>query len=284
MIPVAEARARILADMATAAPEETLPVARGLGRVLAAEVQAPFDVPTADNSAVDGYAVRAADLVPEGCVRVRVVADLPAGAVYEGGIGSREALRIMTGAPMPRGADTVVPQELSESAGDCVDLRAVDPRSNVRSRGEDVRAGAIVLQAGAVLRPQDLGLVASLGFAELRVHRRPRVALLSTGDEVVEPGQSRRPGQIYDADSWDVRVSLALLDSDDRPDGVFVNINDRPGPFMVGSKTLKIAGRTHVRETALGPSFMISPSAFFQTNIGAARALIDLVLVIIIIG
>jgi molybdopterin molybdotransferase len=202
MIPVAEARARILADVATAAPEETLPVARGLGRVLAKDVRAPFDVPTTDNSAVDGFAVRAADLDPGGRARVRVVADLPAGAVYEGGIGPREALRIMTGAPMPRGADTVVPQELSESAGDWVDLRAVDPGANVRSRGEDVRAGAVVLQAGAVLRPQDLGLVASLGFAEVRVHRRPRVALLSTGDEVVEPGQSRRPGQIYDANRF----------------------------------------------------------------------------------
>jgi molybdopterin molybdotransferase len=202
MIPVAEARARILADVASAAPEETLPVARGLGRVLATDIQAPFDVPPADNSAVDGYAVRAADLVPQGRAHLRVVADLPAGGIYEGGIGPREALRIMTGAPLPRGADTVVPQELSESAGDWVDLRAVEPGANVRARGEDVRAGTVVLQAGAVLRPPDLGLVASLGFAELRVHRRPRVALLSTGDEVAEPGQPRRPGQIYDANRF----------------------------------------------------------------------------------
>jgi molybdopterin molybdotransferase len=202
MIPVAEARARILADVASAAPEETLPVARGLGRVLATDIQAPFDVPPADNSAVDGYAVRAADLVPQGRAHLRVVADLPAGGVYEGGIGPLEALRIMTGAPLPRGTDTVVPQELSESAGDWVDLRAVEPGANVRARGEDVRAGTVVLQAGAVLRPPDLGLVASLGFAELRVHRRPRVALLSTGDEVAEPGQPRRPGQIYDANRF----------------------------------------------------------------------------------
>ncbi|HEY7139655.1 MAG TPA: gephyrin-like molybdotransferase Glp [Methylomirabilota bacterium] len=202
MIPVAEARARILADVASAAPEETLPVARGLGRVLATDIQAPFDVPPADNSAVDGYAVRAADLVPQGRAHLRVVADLPAGGIYEGGIGPLEALRIMTGAPLPRGADTVVPQELSESAGDWVDLRAVEPGANVRARGEDVRAGTVVLQAGAVLRPPDLGLVASLGFAELRVHRRPRVALLSTGDEVAEPGQPRRPGQIYDANRF----------------------------------------------------------------------------------
>jgi molybdopterin molybdotransferase len=202
MIPVAEARARILADVVTTTPEETLPVARGLGRVLARDVTAPFDVPPADNSAVDGYAVRASDLVPGRRVRLRVVADLPAGTVYAGHLEPGRTLRIMTGAPIPPGADTVVPKELSQAAGDDVELGEVEPGANVRASGEDVRAGTVVLRTGAVLRPQDLGLIASLGFAEVRVRQRPRVALLSTGDEVAEPGRPRRPGQIYDANRF----------------------------------------------------------------------------------
>jgi molybdopterin molybdotransferase len=249
MIPVAEARARILADVAGAAPEETLPVARGLGRVLAKGVLAPFDVPSADNSAVDGYAIRAADLVPGGRARLRVVADLPAGAVYEGGIGPRETLRIMTGASMPRGADTVVPQELSESAGDWVELGAVEPGANVRPRGEDVRAGTVVLQAGSVLRPQDLGLVASLGFAEVHVHRRPRVALLSTGDEVVEPGQSRRPGQIYDANRFSLGGMVAGAGADPLDLGIVPDVRE-----LLRERLLQAAGAADVVLTSGGVS------------------------------
>ena len=249
MIPVAEARARILADVAGAAPEETLPVARGLGRVLAKDVLAPFDVPSADNSAVDGYATRAADLVPGGRARLRVVADLPAGAVYEGGIGPRETLRIMTGAPMPRGTDTVVPQELSESAEGWVELGAVEPGANVRPRGEDVRAGTVVLQAGSVLRPQDLGLVASLGFAEVHVHRRPRVALLSTGDEVVEPGQSRRPGQIYDANRFSLGGMVAGAGADPLDLGIVPDVRE-----LLRERLLQAAGAADVVLTSGGVS------------------------------
>ncbi len=210
MISVADAQAHILARIARPTAPESVPVARALGHVLARDVGAPFDVPPADNSAVDGYAVRAADLVPGGGARLRVVSDLPAGSTYAGALGAGEALRIMTGAPIPAGADTVVPQELAEiegSAGAGVRLAAVPAGANVRARGEDVRAGQVVLAPGAVLRPQELGLLASLGLPDVWVHARPRVALLSTGDEVVEPGLPRRPGQIYDAN----RFSLAGL-------------------------------------------------------------------------
>jgi molybdopterin molybdotransferase len=226
MIPVAEARTRILADVATVAPEETLPVARGLGRVLARDILAPFDVPPADNSAVDGYAVRGSELAQNGSTRVRVIADLPAGAVFKGSVGPRETLRIMTGAPIPDGTDTVVPQELSERAGEWLDLRPVDPGANVRARGEDVRTGEVVLRAGAVLRPQDLGLVASLGFAEVRVHRRPRVALFSTGDEVVEPGHPRGPGQIYDANRFSLGGMVAGAGAEALDLGIVPDVHD----------------------------------------------------------
>jgi molybdopterin molybdotransferase len=227
MIAVAEARARILADMTSAAPAETLPVSRGLGRVLARDVTAPFDVPLADNSAVDGYAVRAADLVASGRARLRVVADLPAGAIYANAIGPGEALRIMTGASMPRGTDTVVPQELAASAGEWVELRAVERGANVRARGEDVQAGAIVLRAGTVLRPQDLGLIASLGHGDVQIHRRPRVALISTGDEVVEPGQPRRPGQIYDANRFSLGGMIQAAGADPIDLGIVPDIRER---------------------------------------------------------
>ena len=202
MISVAQGQAYILARVVRPLPAEPVAVTQALGRVLVRDVPAPFDVPPVDNSAVDGYAVRAADLVAGGHARLRIVSDLPAGSAYDGLVGAGETLRIMTGAPMPAGADTVVPQELAEREDGTVRLGAVPAGANVRARGEDVRSGVVVLRQGTVLRPQELGLLASLGLHEAWVHARPRIALLSTGDEVVEPGLPRKPGQIYDANRF----------------------------------------------------------------------------------
>ena len=208
MIAVREGQARILSHVEGPVPSEIVPVTRALARVLAADVQAPFDVPPADNSAVDGYAVGSGDIPASGTRELDVVGDLAAGALFTGTLGAGQALRIMTGAPMPAGADTVYPQEVVERAGDRVRVGPIAKGVNVRMRGEDVEAGGTVIAQGTVLRPQEIGLVTSLGLWQLGVHRRPRVALLSTGDEVAEPGTPRRPGQIYDANRFTLRGSI----------------------------------------------------------------------------
>jgi molybdopterin molybdotransferase len=133
------------------------------------------------------------------------VADLPAGAVFDGSLAAGETVRIMTGAPMPDGADTVYPQEVAEPEGEGIRVGAIARGANVRYRGEDVRAGGVVLAAGTVLRPQELGVAASLGLPQLSVRQRPRVAIVSTGDEVAEPGAARKPGQIYDSNRFALR-------------------------------------------------------------------------------
>ena len=202
MISVREAQARILAQVDRVAPPEVIPLGSALGRVLADDVRAVFDVPPTDNSAVDGYAVRGDDIPPAGVRELTVVADLAAGAVFDGAIGPGEALRIMTGAPMPAGADTVYPQEIVERAGGRVRVPVGDRGVNVRRRGEDVRAGTVVLPGGRPLRPQELGVAASLGLPQLLVRQKPRVAILSTGDEVAEPGDERKPGQIFDSNRF----------------------------------------------------------------------------------
>ena len=202
MISVADAQARILVQITTVAPPHIVPVPAALGRVLAEDLRASIDVPPTDNSAVDGYAVIHAPLAPGERRDLTVVGELAAGGVFDGVIGPGQALRIMTGAPMPAGADTVYPQEVVERAGARVTVGPIERGVNTRGRGEDVRAGSVVVPAGSVLRPQELGVAASLGFPQILVRQRPRVAILSTGDEVVEPGETRKPGQIFDSNRF----------------------------------------------------------------------------------
>jgi molybdopterin molybdotransferase len=205
MISVRDAQAHILDRITAAAPPEFLPLAAALGRVLAGDVRAEMDVPPTDNSAVDGYAVASADIPGAGTRALEVVAELAAGSVFAGTLRAGQALRIMTGAPMPSGADTVYPQEVVERRGGSAIVGPLGAGANTRRRGEDVQAGTVVLPAGGVLRPQEIGVAASLGLAQLLVRRKPRVAILSTGDEVAEPGSVRKPGQIYDSNRFSLR-------------------------------------------------------------------------------
>jgi len=155
-----------------------------------------------------------------------VVADLAAGAVFEATLGPGEALRIMTGAPIPAGADTVYPQELVERAGRVVRIPGGAPGVNVRHRGEDVRAGTVVLPAGVALRPQELGVAASLGLPQLLVRQKPRVAILSTGDEVTEPGHARKPGQIFDSNRFSLHGLVEAAGGEPTDHGIVPDLYD----------------------------------------------------------
>lgn len=226
MISVRDGQNRILAQVAAPLPPELQPLTRALGRVLAEDVTAPFDVPPADNSAVDGYAVASADIPATGDAVLDVVADLPAGFVFDGTLARGQTLRIMTGAPIPRGADTVYPQEIVTRDGARVRVGPIAKGVNVRLRGEDVRSGAVVIPRGTALRPQEIGLIASLGAWQIEVHCRPRVALLSTGDEVAEPGTPRTPGQIYDANRFTLRGSIEQCGGDVIDLGIVPDLRD----------------------------------------------------------
>ncbi len=214
MVGVDEARDRILAAFAPLEPV-TMPVADALGLVLAETVVAAENVPPFENAAMDGFAVRAEDTVgasPSSPRGLRVVAEIAAGYAPDATVTTGTAVRIMTGAPMPAGADTVVRFEETDEAslgreqvgipGSTIGiLREARPTENVRPAGEDVPAGTTVLTPGIRLRPAEIGLLAALGRTTVTVHRRPRVAILATGDEVVPSGEPLRPGQIRDSDS-----------------------------------------------------------------------------------
>lgn len=212
-LSVAQAREAILTPLRPVAGVETLALAEALGRVLAQDLISPMNVPPHDNSAMDGYAFDGALLEtdPGAGLTLSVAGTAYAGQAYTGDVAPGQAVRIMTGAVMPAGLDTVVPQELVKTEGEGSDLRVTVPARTVkrgenrRRAGEDLAEGKPAIRAGRVLRPSDLGLAASLGFAELTVRRRLRVALISTGEELRNPGQPLPDGCIYDSN----RASLA---------------------------------------------------------------------------
>jgi molybdopterin molybdotransferase len=182
---------------------ERVPLRRALGRTLAQEIAAPIALPGYDNSAVDGYAVRFDDLDPHGPTTLRCVDRIAAGHEPATALAPGLAARIFTGAALPEGADVVIMQEDCQRASDLVTIRpGIKRHANTRQAGEDVPRGAQALKVGRRLGPAELGLLAALGFAEAPVRRKLSIALLSTGDEVREPGQPLAPHQIYDANRF----------------------------------------------------------------------------------
>ena len=181
--------ARIILDNCRPLSSERRPLRDALDAVLAEDVTSPIDLPPWDNSAMDGYAVRSADLVEAETV-LEVIETIPAGQFPQKSIGKAQATRIFTGAPLPQGADTVIRQEDTALGGDSDGRVAIrntrDAKKNIRRRGEDIRKGVLVLTAGAALGPAQLGVLASIAWGTPLVHRRPRVAFMGSGDEIVD--------------------------------------------------------------------------------------------------
>ncbi len=199
MITVAEARERIIAPL-RATPIETVALAEAWGRVLAAPVTARLTQPPVDVSAMDGYALRASDGVAD--AQLRVIGAAPAGHPFDGTIGAGEAVRLFTGSVVPAGADSILLQEDAMRVGDSVTVKeSCATGRHIRRAGQDFAAGDMLLQAGRRLGARDIGLAAAANHPWLQVHRRPRVAILATGDEISMPGDPVRPGGIVSSNS-----------------------------------------------------------------------------------
>ncbi len=223
MISVEEARARILQKFSRLDPVE-VPLLDAVGQVLAIPIIASFNIPPLANTAMDGYAVRAEDTggaTYDSPLELDVIGYLPAGEVFSGQVGPGQSVRIMTGAPIPPGADAIVPFEETDEyteepqshspATDRVRVRIdveARPGANIRAAGEDITSGQTVLSEGAVIGPAQIGVLASLGLAHVAVYRRPRVAILSTGDELLRPGQPLEPGKIYDSNAFSLAAQV----------------------------------------------------------------------------
>ncbi len=234
---------------------ETVSHANACGRVLAGNVTAPLNVPAFDRSAMDGFAVRAAETDGAGDynpLSFRIIGQSLPGQPFAGMLATGTAVRIMTGAPLPQAADAVVPAEYATEAKDCVELTAaVSPGKHVGRVGEDIAEGQPVFSAGRQLRPQDAGLLASLGIADVAVVRRPRVRIVITGNELVSPGEPRGPFQIFEANSSTLRGLIerdgGVLESQqnlpDQKDAIREALDATGGRCGVGLRRLQRGSR-----------------------------------------
>lgn len=213
-------------------PTERIPLAKAHGRVLAKPLVATLPQPGFDNSAMDGYAVRHADLSTEGETILRLVGEQFAGQMQALTVGAGECVRITTGAPLPAGADTIVIKENTRLDGDriCV-LQTPKPGQHVRRAGEDVRIGDALLAQGQVLTPSRIALAAGQGVDRLEVARRPTVAVFTTGDELVEPGLPLRPGELYNSNR---ELLMGLLRADGFEPVAWPNLSDDPATIDAG--------------------------------------------------
>ncbi len=211
-MPVVKARQFIKQFLEPVAETEIVSLHESLGRITAQDILSPANVPNYDNSAMDGYAFSAQDL---NSVQLKVIGTAFAGKAFNGTVAQGECVRIMTGAAMPQDADTVVMQEKVQRNGDYIQfVETPKPRANVRYAGEDLQLGQNVLSAGHLMRPADLGLLASLGIAEVKVYRKLKVAFFSTGDELVAVGQPLASGQVYDSNRYTLFGMLKRLGVD----------------------------------------------------------------------
>jgi len=240
LLPLADME-RLIGERVTPVGEtERVPLRAARGRVTAGDIKAPVDLPPFDNSAVDGYAVRHADLKADGDTTLRVSGRLTAGRRPDVSLKPGEAIRIFTGAAMPQGADTVFMQEDVRVEGDSVVVPSgLKPGANRRLAGEDVTKGAMTLPAGTVLDAQHTALAAALGITDIEVRRRLKVAIFSTGDEVVEPGATRGGAAIYDANRYLLAGLLERLGAEVTDLGILA---DDPGAL---SRALSAAAAGH---------------------------------------
>lgn len=240
LMRTSDALALLYDRLGVVVPVEQASLRAALGRVLAEDVASDRAVPPHDNAAVDGYAVHFADLSENADSRLPVTGRVAAGQTLGRPLAKGEAVRIFTGAPMPEGADTVLMQEdCREADGDVVIPPGIKQGANRRFAGEDIKPGETILQAGTRLRPQEIGLAASIGLRELPVYAPLRVALFSTGDEVRDAGEDLPPGCIYDANRYSLAAALERLGCTVDDLGIL------PDRFEVIRDTLAAAARDH---------------------------------------